>query len=71
MSAPLPPWLVESRRQICIKCEAVADCPIAFVGYFVDPSPCPRKAHPSWPDAIAAKAWPVGVEPVSGCCDPP
>lgn len=73
MSAPR--WLTEERRKTCMACSHKADCKQAFCGYFSNVSACPIGAHPTLKDRLAEleakheKAFPPGVDPISGCCD--
>jgi hypothetical protein len=64
----IPKWLVEKRTQVCLKCERLKECRARFEILHEAPS-CPLKKLPSKADEIAAKAWPAGAEPISGCCD--
>lgn len=66
----IPSWLIYQRDQICANCSQVDGCPVA-IRILEDAPPCPRGALLSKADAIAERAWPSGVDQLSGCCDPP
>jgi hypothetical protein len=68
MKSP-PNWLAQQRAQTCARCEDKRTCPRALYILESDPQ-CPRGLLPNVLDAIAARAWPEGVDAVSGCCDP-
>ena len=65
----IPGWLAQQRAQTCAKCPDKGACPRGVFILESDPQ-CPRGTLPNALDAIAARAWPEGVEPISGCCDP-
>lgn len=61
-------WIVESRRKTCIACEKREGCEVVHT-ILLEVSACPLALHPSRIDAISARAWPAGVDAISGCCD--
>lgn len=64
-------WIVEHRRQTCTACEFRPNCHAWSVPafFFAEAPECPKGKIASRNAAIAARAWPAGVDPVSGCCD--
>ena len=66
-------WIVQSRRKTCLRCERLPKCDAAGIihSIFREQSACPLRLHPTRLDAVAARAWPGGAQPISGCCDPP
>lgn len=62
-------WIVQNRRKICIACEAVKTCAVMPASIFKEQSDCPKSLHSPRHEEIAARAWPAGVETISGCCD--
>jgi len=63
-----PRWIVEKRLRTCQQCEQLRHCS-ASMNLFENSTGCPIGAHKSISDEIAARAWPEGVEAISGCCD--
>jgi hypothetical protein len=61
-------WIVDKRAAICAKCERGQNCGARF-GIANAAPPCPLKLLPTEQEEIAARAWPEGAQPVSGCCD--
>jgi len=60
--------IVQERIAICSACEQRPTCKARF--QILDETPrCPLNKLRSKADLIAAKAWPPGVERISGCCD--
>ena len=60
--------IVEERIAICSSCEKRSNCKARFE--ILDEFPrCPLNKLQSKADLIAHKAWPPGVEKISGCCD--
>jgi hypothetical protein len=66
-------WIIEQRRKTCLACPLEKTCvAIRDVALWFSEAPtCPLNKLASRNEAIAARAWPAGVEPISGCCDPP
>jgi len=64
----IPRWLVDKRMQTCAECERTTECKSKFEVLNEAPN-CPLGKLPSRDDEIASRAWPDGVQPVSGCCD--
>ena len=64
----LPYWLIQKRAQQCGACYQQRECKakIAIMRETVD---CPRGVIQPAAEEIAAKAWPAGAQPISGCCD--
>jgi hypothetical protein len=65
----IPGWLVQDRAQACGRCAEKAGCAQSLRILQDDPE-CPRGTLLSRLHAIAARAWPEGVDRLSGCCDP-
>lgn len=65
----IPRWIVDQRLAICRACSDQKTCQAKFEIVQEVPA-CPLNKLPSKADAIAARAWPAGVERISGCCDP-
>ena len=63
-----PRWLVESRWKTCQQCDQLRDC-TASQNLFEDVTGCPKNAHLDIVEAIRQRAWPDGIDAVSGCCD--
>ena len=66
----IPAWLANQRDKTCATCPQVAGCDVS-IRILEDAPPCPRGVLPSKANAIAERAWPSGVDRLSGCCDPP
>ena len=64
----IPRWLVDKRLQICAQCERATVCLGRFEVAEEAPQ-CPLKQLATRDEEVAAKAWPQGVNSVSGCCD--
>jgi hypothetical protein len=64
----IPRWLVDKRTRICLVCDEQTLCTARWRLLHAAPD-CPLKRLPSLSAEVAAKAWPEGAEPVSGCCD--
>lgn len=64
----IPQWLADKRAQTCLNCDQYARCPVRW-DILQEAPKCPLGKLPSKSDEIAAKAWPDGVQPISGCCD--
>ena len=64
----IPRWISDKRVKTCIKCEKQIGCSAKYTILSEAPQ-CPLGALPSVADEIAARAWPSGAAPVSGCCD--
>jgi len=61
-------WIVSKRLQICISCSANEGC-IEKWGMFAATPKCPLGKIKSADEEIAERAWPLGADAVSGCCD--
>lgn len=64
----IPHWVVNNRLQICIVCDSYDGCTEKW-GMFIDAPKCPLGKIKTAAEEIAARAWPAGAAPVSGCCD--
>ncbi len=62
-------WIVDNRHKTCLQCPQVKECKAALF-IFTENSPCPLSKHPTRAEEIAERAWPSGVDRISGCCDP-
>ena len=64
------PWMVNERRKICLACKEKETCPVLRVGeiWFSDANKCPLGLLKSFADMKLEKAFPPGIEPITGCC---
>jgi hypothetical protein len=64
----IPRWLVNDRQRTCSACAKRTECR-AIPSILAERTLCPLGRHLPAQEAIAARAWPEGVERISGCCD--
>jgi hypothetical protein len=64
----IPQWIADKRAQVCLSCDRYAGCPTRW-DILADKPQCPLGKLPSRDEEVAARAWPAGAQPVSGCCD--
>lgn len=64
----IPRWLIDKRLSVCAQCEQSTECSARFEVLSEAPQ-CPLKQLATRDEEVHARAWPQGVESVSGCCD--
>lgn len=64
----IPQWVADKRSGVCLNCDQYAGCSGRW-DILAEAPNCPLGKLPSVGDEIAARAWPDGADPVSGCCD--
>ena len=61
--------IILTRQQTCAACPEQPTCRAKF-RMLEDDMQCPQGRQRTKADLIAARAWPEGVDRISGCCDP-